>query len=171
MESMEFAGTNACFQRSGLQAGTTTTFSTTLTINCAVKGQVYSFAAVTNAATPTTDYNTGVAFKPVNPNQACVFVFCTDGVSGPLDLSTRVVQGPLVDLDGTNSGSAAGYVTALPPFPGIPDAVTPYGFIIVKVGAGGAAWTFGASNLAGPPANTGITYTACSSLPSRPRAS
>lgn len=170
MESTEFHGANMCFQRSGLQPGTTTTFSTTLTFNYALKGQVYSVAAVTNAATPTTDFSTGVAFKPVGPKQASVFVFCADG-SGALDVSTKVIQGSIVDLDDAASGANSAYISALPQFPAIPDTVTPYGFVIVKVGASGAAWTFGTSNLAGPPANTAITYTACSALPSRPRAS
>lgn len=168
MDTLNLYGANMNFRRCGLSAGTTNTFTTTLDIHYTIKGNAYSAAAVTNAATPTTDANTGAAFVPVGPNKASVFVFCADG-SGALAGATKVIQGSIVDLDGAADGANAGYVSALPQFPAIPDTLTPFGWVIVKVGASGTAWTFGSSNLSSV-TNAAITFTAAATLPDRPKA-
>ena len=61
-----------------------------------------------------------------------------------------------------------GFVRA-PQFPAIPDTVCPFGYATVLVGSAGSAWTFGTSNLAGPPSNVGINFVDCLTLPERPQ--
>ena len=168
MENTELYGLNLNYRRCGLTAGTTNTFTTTVDIHYSLRGRAASAAAISNAAPPTTDYNTGQPFIPVGPNEACVFVFSVDG-TGTLDIATRVMQGSIVELDGSTNGASANYVNALSQFPTIQDTVVPYGWVVVKVGAGASPWTFGVSNFAGPPTNTSITFTSGSVIPDRPR--
>lgn len=151
-------------------AGTTSTMSTTGTTLFCIKGKAYSRAALANQATPTTDITTGIAFVAipagaVGTSYGCVFVagFDKDG-------TLRVAQGPLQLLGpGTDGGNAATLFITAPQFPMVPDTVCPFAYIVVKVGSSGAAWTFGTSNLTGPPANTGIAFVDVMTLPDRPQ--
>lgn len=167
MESVDLQGVNMNFRRGGLQAGTTNTFTTTVDLHYAIKGQVYSVAASSNTAPPVTDALTGLPFVPLAPSKACCFVFCADG-SGLLSVSTKVIQGTIVDLTNETDGTDANYVSALSQWPAVPDTLTVFGWVIVKVGAGGAPWTFGVSNFSSV-ANTLVTFTNGSVLPDRPR--
>jgi hypothetical protein len=147
-----------CTVKAALAAGTTTTFSTTgATLYC-IKGRAYSRAAATNVATPTTDAATGAAFLPVAANQGSVFVFCYDSGASTL----RVVQGQVQALD------VAGNFILTPQFPGIPDTLCPFGWLVVKAGSTAVGnWVFGTNNLSGV---TGLTYSFsdCMTLPDRP---
>ena len=149
-----FAATKA-----GLAAGTTTTTTTANTSNYCIKGKAYTAAGAANAATPTTDSNTGAAFVPVGLNKASVFVIGLD-VNGAL----KAVQGSIVDYndDGTFVKGIA------PQFPAIPDGFCPIGYELVKVSSTGSAWTFGSSNQA---AQTGITkvFVDLMTMPDRPQ--
>lgn len=164
-----------------LAAGTTTTISTTGTTIYAIKGKAYSKAALTNQATPTTDFATGLAFTPIPiplsspnlpsvPNGAagygCVFTvgFDTGG-------NLKVVQGQITALDINGA-----FITA-PQFgamggPGVDSSTTdfcPIGYIIIKLGSTAVAtWTFGTNNLSSV---TGVTYTFVDviTLPDRPQ--
>lgn len=167
MDNMLLAGATMGFRRTGLSAGTTNTFTTTIDLHYTIKGQLYSAGALANYAGPSTDANTGLPFVPVGPNQACVFLFTLDG-SGTFAVATRVAQGTIVSLDGSTDGSGAGYAGRLSDFPSVPDGTCVYGWCVVKVGSGGAAWTFGTSNNSGV-ANTAITFTAGATVPDRPR--
>jgi len=167
MDNMLVAGATLGFRRCGLAAGTTNTFTTSIDMHYSIKGQAYSAGALSNYAGPTVDANTGLPFIPVGPNQACVFLFALDG-SGTFAVATRVAQGTIVSLDGSTDGSGAGYQGRLPEFPAIPDGSCVYGWCIVKVGSGGAAWTFGTSNNSGV-TNTAIAFTAGVTVPDRPR--
>jgi hypothetical protein len=169
METADIRGVNFCSSKATAAAGTTTTFSTTgATLYC-IRGKAFSTAAGANAATPTTDAVTGVAFTPITANKGGAFVLCYDGASTAAG-AIKVVQGSIEDLDGTAAGASAAFLNGLPEFPMVPDTLTPFAYLIVKVGASGATWTFGTSNLAGPPANTAITFTDVMILPDRPQA-
>jgi len=151
-------GGNLCLSKAGLAAGTTTTLTTAALTIC-ILGKLYSIAAATNGAATTVDGVTGQAFRPVPVGGAGVFVVCYDA-SG----NRKIVQGP---------GLAAGSYTAgdklnALDFPNLPDELCPVGYVIVQVGAGGAAWTWGASNLAGPPTAVTFTFVDCAYLPARP---
>jgi hypothetical protein len=144
--------------------GTTTTLTTTNTQLYSLKGKAYTKAAVANEATPTTDVNTGAAFTAVGVSKGCVFVICRDSAG-----AMKVAQGTIVDLDGVAGSNA--FTNSLPQFPGLPDTVCPIGYVVVKVGTTGAAWTFGASNFAGPPTGVVFGFQDCFTLPDRPQAS
>lgn len=146
-----------CTMKAGLAAGTTTTYSTTGTTLYCIKGRAYSKGAVTNGATPTTDAATGVAFLPVAANQGSVFVFCYD--SGG---NIKVVQGQVQALD------VGGKFVLTPQFPGIPDTLCPFGWLVATAGSTAVGnWVFGTNNLSGV---TGLTYSFsdCMTLPDRP---
>lgn len=167
-----------CMSKVTLAAGTTTTISTTGTTTYAIRGKAYTKAAISNGATPTTDFATGAAFLPIPipataPNLAvgygCVF---TVGLNAAGDI--KVIQGTIVPMDltpafivapqfgglgGQGSGSAAG----------VNNDFCAIGYIIVKLGSTAVAtWTFGTNNLSSV---TGVTYTfvdVCT-LPDRPQ--
>jgi hypothetical protein len=167
MEGLNLAGAAMGFRRCALSAGTTNTFTTGLDQHYTIDGQAYSAAALSNFAGPTTDGNTGLAFKPVPANSACIFVFAIDG-SGTFAVATRVMQGSIVPLDNSTDGANATYVSQLSQFPAIPDTVAIYGWMVVKVGSGGSPWAFGVSNTSGV-SNVQLSFTSASCLPDRPR--
>lgn len=134
-----------CTTKAGLAVGTTTTLVTANTQLFSIKGISYTKAGVANEATPTLDSQTGVAFLPVPVGSGSEFTICRDS-GGTL----RAVQGQIVVLDST------GAFVQRPQMAPIPDTLCPVGDVTVKVGATGAAWTFGASNFAGPP--TGVAF-------------
>ncbi len=148
------------FAKAGLAAGTTTTLTSANQVDYCIKGKMYRKATATNEATPTTDVTTGAAFVALAAGFGSVFVTCRDS-SGNL----KVAQGGVEALD--NQGN---FIRA-PQFPSVPDTVCPYGYIVVKAQTGAVTWTFGSSNLAGPPSNVVIAYQDCAVLPDRPQAS
>lgn len=170
MENLALRGLNICVAGGALSAVSTTTFTTASAHTVGIRGKRFTIAAATAAGTPTTDAVTGVAFVPVTASKGCAFVFCYDGSSTVPATAIKVVQGPLADLDGAAGGSAATFVTA-PQFPAVPDTLAAFAYLITKVGASGATWTFGTSNLAGPPANVLHTFVDVINLPDRPQVS
>lgn len=183
MDQLALLPATCNYTKAGLAAGTTTTLSTTATVQYAIQGKSYSKTAITNGATPTTDYATGLAFVPIPiplsspnlpsvPNNAAgyggIFTVGFDH-SG----NVKVIQGQITALDASGN-----FITA-PQFGGLgPDGsgstdndFCPIGYIIVKLGSTAVAtWTFGANNLS---AVTGVTYTFVdiSTLPARPQIS
>lgn len=150
-------GGNLCLVKAGLVAGTTTTLTSLATL-ISLLGKLYTIAAATNGAATTTDGVTGLPFRAIPVNGAGVFVVGYDAAG-----NRKVMQGP---------GLAAGSYTAgdklnALDFPNLPDEICPVGYVILQVGAGGAAWTWGASNMSGA---TGVTYTFVdvAHLPARP---
>ena len=165
MNDLDRRGFTACLMHSALAAGTTTTYTTVEVTNYAINGKTYTKAAATNAATPTTDINTGVAFVGVEGDEASVFVLGYNAAGTIL-----CAQGDIVATDGAADGASA-TLPGLPNFPTLPEDFCPIGYVVVKVGTSAATWTFGASNLAGPPTNTGIDVQAVMVLPNRPQSS
>lgn len=149
------AGFTGCLSKATLAAGTTTTVKTTGTTVFAIDGKAYSHAALSNAAAPTTDVVDGNAFTAVGVNQGSIFVHGFNSAG-----ALKVAQGSVEDLD-----AGGNFVTA-PRNPAFPDDFAPFGYLVVKVGATGSAWTYGSSNQSGV---TGVTYTRQDivSLPSR----
>lgn len=70
-------------------AGTTSTYTTTVTTTCVINGKfATTLGAQTNTATPTTDANTAAAFVALQPNQTCCLVLGTN-LAGAI----KMVQG------------------------------------------------------------------------------
>lgn len=165
------------FTKAALAAGTTTTISTTGTTTYAIKGKFYTKTAITNGATPTTDWATAAAFIPIPiPNTApnlalgygCIYTVGLDSTG-----AVRVIQGTIVPLD------VSGNFINAPQFGGLgpqgsgstDNDFCPIGYIVVKLGATAVAtWTFGTNNLSSV---TGVTYTFVdiATLPDRPQIS
>jgi len=165
------------FTKGSLAAGTTTTISTTGTITYAIKGKLYTKTAITNGATPTTDYSTGAAFKPIPiPNTAPNLALGYGSVyTVGFDHSgnVKVIQGGIEALD------VSGNFINAPQFGGLgpqgsgttDNDFCPIGYILVQLGSTAVAtWTFGTNNLSSV---TGVTYTFVdvSTLPDRPQVS
>lgn len=160
-----------CFTKAGLAAGTTTTLSTGGTITYAIGGKMYTKTAITNGATPTTDYATGAAFNAIPVNKGSVFAIGFDH-SG----NVKVIQGTIEALDVNGNFINAPQFGAMGPGPSSSSPPTfndfcPIGYITVLVGATGAAWTFGSSNLAGPPTGVTLNWQDCTTLPGRAQVS
>lgn len=169
MDNLQSPGGTFCTSKAAAAAGTTTTFSTTgATLYC-IKGKAYSTNAASNSATPTADAVTGTTFVPVTASKGCAFVLCYDGSSTTAATAIKVVQGPLADLDGAADGANAKFKFNGPLFPTIPDTLCPFAYLITKVGASGSTWTFGSSNLAGPPSNVLHTFQDVMTMPARPQ--
>jgi len=166
MEQLETRGLTMCTGKLTLAPGTTSTISGTLDpFYYSIEGKAYSHAKWANTATPTTDVNTAAAFVALAASKGCAFVI---GINAAGDL--KVAQGPVVDLTTEASGANANFQTP-PQFPAIPTDFCPVGYILTKVGASGSTWTFGTSNLTGPPANVLHIYVDCMTLPTRPQVS
>jgi hypothetical protein len=157
------AGTFAT-TKAGLTAGTTTTYTTANTVQFCIRGKSYSKTAVANGATPTTDATTGSAFSAIPAGSGSVFVFGFDK-----DGNIKVSQGSVETLDGSTTTGATAKFSRAPQFPVVPDTVCAFGYATVLVGSAASAWTFGASNLAGPPSSVGINFVDCLTLPDRPQ--
>lgn len=97
MDNQALAPLTLALGKVALVAGTaaSTTITNTGTTVFAIRGKAYSKGAMTNAATPTTDWSTGNAFLPVLVNQGSVYMVGFD--SGG---TVRVIQGTIVALDG-----------------------------------------------------------------------
>jgi len=165
MEGLVNRGLTACLMKATIAAGTTSTLSSTATCYFSIEGKAYSHAALSNTATPTTDANTAAAFVPVTVSKGCAFVVGFNAAGTLL-----CAQGPLVDLTTEADGANANFATP-PQFAALPTDFCPIGYILTKVGASGAAWTFGTSNLTGPPSNVLHTYVDVTTLPTRPQVS
>ncbi len=161
MDTLQQIPLTICLGKAALAAGTTTTLSSTGTLAYAIRGKAYSHAALSNAATPTTDATTGAAFTPVLPNKGSIFVIGYNAAGTLL-----VAQGSIQDLDVTGN-----FINS-PQFPALPDNFCPIGYEVIKAASNASAsgWTFGSSNQSGV---TGITYTFVDvvTLPDRPQIS
>lgn len=159
-----------CLSKVALAAGTTTTLSTTGTTVFTIRGKMYSKTAITNGATPTTDYATGAAFIPVPANTGSVFMVGFDH-SGNI----KVVQGTVVPLDVNGAFINApqfGGLGVAGSAPATSGDFCPIGYLVIKGDSTASitGWIFGTSNNSSV---TGITYTFVdvSSEPDRPQVS
>lgn len=148
-----------------LVAGTTSTYTTTVTTECVINGKfATTLAAQTNTATPTTDAQTGAAFVAQTDNTASVYVF---GVA--LAGTIAVCQGSIEETE-VGVTTTAGAFKSPPQFPKLPDDFCPIGYIVVRTAPSAADFTFGTSSWTA----TGITAATAvnvSMLPDRPQTS
>ena len=160
MDKLSQAPLSICFSKAGLTAGTTTTYTTASAVVYSYRGKMYSAAAATNAATPTLDADTGVAFNPLSANQGAIYLFGYNAAG-----TIQVTQSGIQALD------VSGNFIIAPQLPATPEGVTPFGYLVAKGGSTlVGTWTFGTSNLSGV---TGMTYAFqdIATLPDRPQVS
>lgn len=152
------AGMTASFAKAGLTAGTTSTYTTTAATVCAIGGKfATALSAQTNTATPTTQGDSS-AFTALAASQISVFVYCV------------VAAGTIAVFQGSVEDMAVDTVIRAPLFPSLDlETYCPFGYVIVKNGSTGSAWTYGSSNWTA----TGVTdtYTDVFVLPNRPQTS
>lgn len=161
MNPSDLYGANFAVSLSGWAAGSTTTTSVANNTTYCINGKAYTKTGASNAASATTDYVTGVAFKPIPANYGGVFVAALDS-SG----NVKIIQGEIVPTDSTGA-----FINA-PEFPIVPDTVTPIGYTLIKCASTYVAtttgWLWGTHNMSSV---TGVTYTFVSvlTLPDRPQ--
>lgn len=168
MDALATAPAFLCVSKVTLAEGSTSTLSSTGTIYYSINGVAYSAAALSNTATPTTDYATGNAFIPIPipgtttnlppsvpagaAGYACAYLVGLNAAA-----ALKAMQGQIVALD-----SAGAPITA----PALPSALgpagpnsgdndfCPIGYIVVKAGSAAVAtFTFGTTSWT----TTGIT--------------
>lgn len=166
MDQNDARGITITTSKAGLAAGTTTTLTIANDVQYSITGKAYKKTAASNQATPTTDALTAAAFTAIAANKGCVFVIGLTAAG-----AIAVVQGTVEDLDSAADGANATFIKPSS-FPAtMPTDFCPMGYLITKVGSSGSAWTFGSSNLAGPPSNVLHTFVDCFQLPTRPQVS
>jgi hypothetical protein len=177
MDQQQFIPVTCNFTKAIVAAGTTTTITTTNTSTFAIRGKMFTAGPLTNQATPTTDFATGIAFLPIPipataPNLAVGYgsVYAIGFDKGG---TLRVIQGTVVATDLTPSFIVAPQFGGLgPQGSGSTDNdFCAIGYLVVKLGSTAVAtWTFGTNNLSGV---TGVTYTFVdvATLPDRPQVS
>lgn len=147
----------------GFVLGTTSTFTTTATTNCAISGVFATGLTVqTNAASPTLDATTGAAFVALAANQATVLVWGVNAAG-----AIKLAQGQIVPTE-TGVTTTAGAFIAAPQFPSLPDDFCPIAYGLVRTSPTGSAFTPGTTNWTA----SGITCTVfknVQTLPDRPR--
>ena len=165
MDMLNAAPLTVSLANSGLVAGTTSTYTTTATTNCVINGQYRTqLTAQTNAASPTTDATTGLAFVPVLANQACTLLWGINAAG-----AIRLAQGSIVPTEVGVTTTVGNFILA-PILPSYPDDFCPIGYQLVRVSPTGATFTPGTTAWAA----SGITCSVIRSImiqPGRPQLS
>jgi hypothetical protein len=146
-------------------AGTTSSFTSTVTTQAVINGKfTTTLGAQTNAASPTLDAATGLAFNPLAPNQCCALVY---GINAAGVL--KLVQGPII---ATSIGvtTTVGALINEPQFPGLPNDFCPLAYTIVRTAPSAAAWTPGTGSWTASGVSAS-TFQNVAQLPNRPQAS
>ena len=153
------------FVNCAMVAGTTSTYTTTVTTAGVINGKfVTTLGVQTNTATPTTDANTGLAFNALQPNQCCALVFGQTAAG-----AIQLVQGPIIP---TNVGvtTTVGSFINDPQFPGLPANFLPLAYTVVRTAPSAAAWTPGTSSWTASGVSAS-TFQNVAVLPARPQSS
>jgi hypothetical protein len=159
--NLNFKGATINLANTGLTAGTTSTYTTTATSNAVVAGRfTTALTAQTNTASPTTDVNTGVAFRSLTPNQATVLVWGLTTAG-----AIRVAQGS-IESTATGVTTTVGAFINAPQFPTLPDDFCPIGYTLVRTAPSASTWTAGSSSWAA--SGVSATFVNVSTLPERP---
>ena len=151
----------------GMAAGTTSTYSIGVS-NACIKGKfIAPTPSVTNAASPTTDAVTGVAFVPLTANQATVLVWglSTSGGAGLIQL----MQGSIVPTETGVTTTAGAFINA-PQFPVIPDNIVPLAYCLVRTSPTGSSFTAGTTSWTASGITTS-TFQNIGTMPDRPQTS
>ncbi len=158
-------GTTRNYASAGLVAATTSTWTSTVTTNCAINGKFCTtLAPATAAASPTSDASTGLPFVPLQPNQACMLVFGQNAAG-----QIRLCQGPITP---TSLGvtTTPGALILDPQFPALPNDFVALAYTIVRTAPSAAPWTPGTGSWTA----SGVvasTFQNISDLPNRPQVS
>lgn len=158
-------GLTANFASAAAVAGTTSTFTSTVTTNACINGKFCTtLAAQTNAATPTTDATTGAAFKPVPPNSCCSIVFGINAAGTLL-----MAQGPIIDTT-VGVTTTVGALARDPQWPALPDNFVALAYTVVRTAPSAAPWTPGTGTWTASGVSAS-TFQNVVQLPNRPQAS
>lgn len=116
---------------SGVAATAAKTY-TTQALTYSVIGKLFFAAGAAGATAPTVDGVTGLAFKALQKNQGCAYLWCVNA-AGVVSL----VQGPVPVQPGsvtvvTNVDDSGNY-GLVPQFPGLLDTQTPFAYMIVRL--------------------------------------
>lgn len=151
------------FVSAAMVAGTTSTYTTTVTTAGCINGKfVTTLAAQTNTASPTTDANTGVAFNALQPNQCCALVY-GQTAAGVIQL----VQGPIIACAVGVTTTVGAFIVA-PQFPDLPANFLPLAYTVVRTAPSAAAWTPGTGSWTASGV-TATTFQNIAGLPARPQ--
>jgi hypothetical protein len=165
-KAKDIAGLTINLVKAGLVAGTTSTYTTTVTTEQVINGKFgTTLAAQTNTASPTTDAATGDAFVPVLADKATVLVWGVNAAG-----AIQLAQGTIVDTEPGVTTTVGAFTAILPDFPALPDDFCPIGYQLVRVSPTGATFTAGTTSWAA----SGITCSTIqnvATLPDRPQAS
>lgn len=146
----------------GVALGTTSTYSTTAATVGTINGRfVTALAVQTNAASPTLDAMTGLAFVPMAANRATVLVIGTNAAG-----VIQMAQGGVEDTE-AGVGLVAGAFRRAPQFPVLPDNFMALGFVLVRTAPGAAAFTAGTSAWTAAGVTAGAVVN-IATLPDRP---
>lgn len=146
-------------------AGTTSTYTTTVTSNACINGKyTTALTAQTNTATPTTDANTGLAFNALQPNQCCSLVFGLNAAG-----AIQLVQGPIISTLTGVTTTVGGFAVA-PQFPPLPNNFVALAYTVVRTAPSAVAWTPGTSSWTASGVSAS-TFQNVEQLPSRPQIS
>ena len=163
MESLNQRGMTFNHVNAGLVAGTTSSYTTTAITSASINGKFATALAVqTNAASPTLDVTTGVAFLPLTPNKATVLVWGINAAG-----AIRVAQGSIEDT-ATGVTTVVGAFVNAPDYPDLPDDFVPMGYQLVRTAPAAATFTPGSSSWAA----SGVTCSVIqnvATLPTRPQ--
>ena len=150
---------------SAIIAGTTTTYTTTVTSAGMINGKyVTGLTAQTNTATPTTDAVTAAAFPALPVNSCAAFVF-----GQKADSTIQLVQGPILPTYVGVTTTVGAFIQA-PQFPALPDNFMVLGYGVVRTAPSASAWTLGTSNWTASGVSVS-TFVSCGTLPNRPQIS
>lgn len=158
MKELIGRGNTGCLGNTGIAEGTTVTITITTAADYAIDGKVYTLASSSNdVLNTTTDVTTGAAFVAQAVSTACAYIYGANAAG-----STGIAKGTDITLD-----AAGDYTAGYPQFPGIPEDFCPVGYIIVKNGSTGSAWTVNTTAWT----TTGITtaFVSVMTLPARPQ--
>lgn len=146
--SDRLTGANMCLGKAGLTAVAAATTLTYAAINISLNGRMYTAAAATAQASPTTDAQTKKAFLPLAAGQSCIFVICVDKAGARF-----AVQGAIgSEADFASSAGALEFPSQ------IPESICPIGYLVVRAGSTAVGnWTFSSNNFSGV---TGVTVVA-----------
>jgi hypothetical protein len=144
-------------------AGTTSTYTTTVTTECVYKGKFgTALTAQTNTASPTTDAVTGAAFPAVLANQATVLLWMVKS-----DGTIALAQGSIVPTQVGVTTTVGAFINA-PQFPAVPDGYCPIAYQLVRVSPTGATFTAGTTQWAASGITCSTAQNICT-LPDRPQ--
>lgn len=169
MDSLHRIPVTLCFSKAGASAGTTSTISTSATINFVIRGRWGTAkTAITNGATPTTDWATGLAFIALPAATASIWNGCTYVLGLDHSGNLKVVQGTIVQMDVAFTTSSVAAFLQAPQFGALPLDFCPFAYLVVyQYAATSATFLFGTTS--NSLANTSFTFVDCCMLPDRPQ--